>query len=95
MITVKNLFDPVEESDGQRLWIESHGLTTDLQEWCRVDAVASQFGPPPKLAAWYDDHPQGYDHFRGKYHAALASCCSSGRNRLSDSAAWYFPRKYS
>jgi uncharacterized protein YeaO (DUF488 family) len=73
MIIVKNLFDPVEPSDGQRLWIESHGLTNDLQEWCKIDAVASQFGPPPKLAHWYDDHPQAYDHFRGKYHEALAS----------------------
>ena len=37
MIKVKHLLEAVEESDGQRLWVEPIGLTKDLREWCQVD----------------------------------------------------------
>ncbi|HEY0007906.1 MAG TPA: DUF488 family protein [Tepidisphaeraceae bacterium] len=72
MISVKNLFDAVETTDGQRIWVESHGLTSDLQEWCKIDALACHFGPSPRLTEWFEEHPDGYEHFRGNYHAMLA-----------------------
>jgi uncharacterized protein YeaO (DUF488 family) len=72
MIKVKNLFDSVEPDDGQRLWVEPFGLTTDLREWCQVEHVLSHLGPTPQLAEWYEEHPDGYEYFRGLYHTELA-----------------------
>ena len=73
MIKIKNLFDKVEkEDDGQRLSIEPIGLTLDLREWCAVDHVLTELGPPLELWEWFEKHPDGYDYFRGKYHEHLS-----------------------
>lgn len=73
MIKVKHLLDTFEEDDGQRLWVEPLGLTQDLREWCRVDHLLSHLGPPRELADWFEEHPDGYEHFRGAYHELLES----------------------
>ena len=72
MINIKHFMETVEEQDGKRLWIEPHGLTLDLTEWCQVDYVLSHLGPPKKLWAWFAAHPDGYEYFRGKYHEYLS-----------------------
>jgi uncharacterized protein YeaO (DUF488 family) len=71
MIKVKHLLEAVEETDGQRLWVEPIGLTKDLREWCRVDHVLPHLGPP--MSAWkvLADHPDAYEFFRAKYHDQL------------------------
>ena len=71
MIKVKHLLEAVEESDGQRLWVEPIGLTKDLREWCHVDHVLPHLGPP--MGAWkvLEEHPDAYDFFRAKYHEHL------------------------
>ncbi len=71
MIKIKHLLDSVEKDDGQRLWVEPIGLTKDLQEWCNVDHVLTHLGPPKKIWKWFEEHPSGYEYFRGKYHEAL------------------------
>lgn len=71
MIKVKHLLDPVEPDDGKRIWIESHGLTRDLREWCKVDHMLCHLGPSRLIARWFREHPDGYEHFRGNYHQAL------------------------
>ena len=73
MFTVKHLMDPAAETDGQRLYVEAGGLTKDLTDWCHVDHVVCHLGPPRELSIWFEDHPQGYEYFRGKYHEALAN----------------------
>jgi uncharacterized protein YeaO (DUF488 family) len=72
MIKVKHVLDAVETDDGQRLWVEPIGITKDLREWCQVGHVLSHLGPPMVLWAWYEQHPDGYEFFRGKYHEYLA-----------------------
>ena len=72
MIKVKHLMDAVEQDDGQRLWVEATGLARDLREWCKVDHVLSHLGPASQLSNWFEEHPDGYDHFRARYHEALA-----------------------
>ena len=72
MIKVKHLMDPVEGDDGQRLWVESVGLTKDLRGWCKIDHVLPHLGPSAELAEWFEEHPDGYEHFRGRYHEDLA-----------------------
>jgi uncharacterized protein YeaO (DUF488 family) len=72
MIKIKHLMDAAEPDDGDRLWIEPHGLTKDLCEWCRVNHLVPHLGPPVKLWEWFSDHPDGYDFFRARYHEALA-----------------------
>jgi uncharacterized protein YeaO (DUF488 family) len=71
MIKVKHLMDPVEEDDGQRMWVESNGLTKDLREWCHVDHILPHLGPPADLADWFEQHPDGFDYFRAQYHTRL------------------------
>ena len=71
MIKVKHLMDAVESDDGQRLWVESVGLTKDLREWCQVQHVLPHLGPTPANATWFAEHADGYEHFRGQYHEAL------------------------
>jgi uncharacterized protein YeaO (DUF488 family) len=73
MIQVKHLLEKAGQEDGQRLWIEPIGLTLDLQEWCHVDHLLCHLGPPRKLWDWYENHPDGYDYFRAKYHEALSA----------------------
>src|SRR5947207_11290676 len=73
MIKIKHLFDAVERDDGQRSWIEPIGLTKDLRQWCGIDQVASQFGPPRELWEWFEDHHDAYEYFRGRYHEELAT----------------------
>lgn len=73
MIKVKNIFDAVEEDDGVRLWVELVGLTKDLREWCAVEHLMPHLAPDAKLAAWFEEHPDGYDYFRGAYHTALSA----------------------
>ena len=71
MIKVKHLMDAVEPDDGQRLWVESVGLTKDLRTWCEVHHVLPHLGPAADLTDWFEQHPDGYEHFRGQYHEAL------------------------
>jgi uncharacterized protein YeaO (DUF488 family) len=73
MFNVKHLMDPSEGLDGERLFVETGGLTKDLIDWCSVDHVLSHLGPPRELAEWFEAHPQGYEFFRGRYHDALAA----------------------
>jgi uncharacterized protein YeaO (DUF488 family) len=72
MIKVKSLFDAVEADDGARLWVEPIGLTRDLAEWCQVDHLLSNVAPPKKLSSWFEEHPDSYDDFRGRYHDHLS-----------------------
>jgi uncharacterized protein YeaO (DUF488 family) len=73
MVKIKHLMDAVEPQDGQRLWIEPVGLTRDLREWCCVHHVLSHLGPPPDLCEWFEQHPDGYEYFRGRYHEFLSA----------------------
>ncbi|HEY8668993.1 MAG TPA: DUF488 family protein [Tepidisphaeraceae bacterium] len=70
MIKVKHFLDTVEPDDGQRLWVEPIGVTRELREWCQLE-VLSHFGPPRQLWEWFEEHPDGYEYFRGKYHEHL------------------------
>ncbi len=71
MIKIKHFLDAIEEDDGQRIWVESHGLTKDLREWCEVDHVLPHLGPSVKLNDWFEKHPDAYDYFAEKYHRVL------------------------
>ena len=72
MIKIKHLLDTVEPDDGQRISVEPINLTRDLREWCKVDHVLCHLGPPKALWEWFEEHPDGYDYFRGKYHQDLS-----------------------
>ena len=72
MFKIKHFLDTPEADDGQRIWVESIGLTLDLREMCKVDHVLSHLGPPGELAKWFEEHTQAYEYFRGRYHEALA-----------------------
>jgi len=72
MIKIKHLLDAVESDDGQRLWVEPIGVTADLRQWCSIDHVLSHIGPPIKLWLWFQEHPDGYEYFRAKYHEFLS-----------------------
>ena len=72
MIKIKHFCDAVEKDDGQRIWIEPIGCAKDLRQWCFIDHVLCHLGPPIQLWAWFEQHPSGYDFFRGKYHDWLA-----------------------
>jgi uncharacterized protein YeaO (DUF488 family) len=72
MIKVKHLMDALEADDGLRISVEPVGLTLDLIQWCRVDHVLTHLGPARRLWDWFDEHPDGWDYFRAKYHEHLA-----------------------
>ena len=72
MIRIKHFLDGVEPDDGQRVWIEPIGCCKNLAEWCAIDHVLSNIGPPKKLWNWFQNHPDGYDRFRGEYHDFLS-----------------------
>jgi uncharacterized protein YeaO (DUF488 family) len=74
MIKVKHFLDPVEKDDGLRMWVEPMGLTRDLRQWCAVDHVMPHLGPPKDAWDWFDEHPDGYEVFRGQYHESLSHC---------------------
>jgi len=73
MIQIKHLLDNVEPADGRRIWVEPIGLTRDLVQWQQVSQTLTHVAPPRSLAAWFEEHPQGYEFFRGKYHEWLAA----------------------
>jgi len=72
MIKIKHLLDTVEADDGERLWVEPIGLTNDLPSWCSVTHVLTNLGPPIMLWRWFQEHPEGYEYFRAKYHDHLS-----------------------
>jgi uncharacterized protein YeaO (DUF488 family) len=72
MIKIKHFLDKPESDDGRRIWVEPMGLTADLREWCSVDHMLSHVGPPRGLWEWFEEHPDGYGYFRGKYHEWLS-----------------------
>jgi len=72
MIKIKHLMDAVEGDDGRRLWIEPIRLTRDLGEWCQVSQSCTHLGPPKALCAWFEEHPEGWEYFRGRYHQILS-----------------------
>jgi uncharacterized protein YeaO (DUF488 family) len=74
MIKAKHLLDAVEAEDGFRIWMEPIGLTRDLCEWCDVTFRWPHLGPPMELWDWFQEHPDGYEYFRGAYHEYLAQC---------------------
>ncbi len=71
MIKIKHFLDDTETDDGQRIWVEPIALTRDLREWCKVSHVLPHLGPPRELWNWFDEHPDGYEYFRGRYHECL------------------------
>ncbi|MDP9172331.1 MAG: DUF488 family protein [Planctomycetota bacterium] len=71
MIKIKHFLENTESDDGQRIWVEPLGLTTDLRQWCKVDNVLSHVAPPAGLREWFDAHPQAYELFRARYHQWL------------------------
>ena len=73
MFMVKHLMDPAASDDGERLFVEAGGLTKDLAAWCEVKHVLCHLGPPRELVKWFEEHPDGYEYFRGRYHEALAN----------------------
>jgi len=73
MLKVKHFLDQVEEDDGYRMWVEPFGLTRDLQEMCRVTYCMNHLAPPMDLWEWFEQHPNGYEYFREKYHEYLDS----------------------
>jgi uncharacterized protein YeaO (DUF488 family) len=72
MIKAKHFLDRIEADDGPRLWVESIGLTQDLQEWQSIDHVIPHLGPPRGIWTWFAVHPDGYVDFRGRYHEWLS-----------------------
>ena len=72
MIKIKHLLDSPEADDGARLWVEPIGLTKDLREWCAVNHMVSNLGPPVTVWRWFQGHPEGYEYFRAKYHQHLS-----------------------
>lgn len=74
MIKVKHLMDSVEPDDGQRIWVEPIGLTQDMREWCSVNEVLPQVGPPIALWRLLESKPEdAWEYFRGRYHEHLAA----------------------
>jgi uncharacterized protein YeaO (DUF488 family) len=71
MIKIKHLMEGVEGDDGQRIWVEPIGLCKDLGEWCEVEHELCHVAPPTALWEWHQDHPDGYDYFRARYHEWL------------------------
>jgi uncharacterized protein YeaO (DUF488 family) len=71
MILIRHLMDGIEADGGDRLWVEPIGLTSDLQQWCSVDQLISDLAPDRALWDWFQEHPDGYEYFRGKYHESL------------------------
>ena len=71
MIKIKHFMDAVEGDDGTRIWVEPIGLTRDLCEMCGVTIVFPHLGPPRDLWQWFEQHPGGYEYFRGRYHEYL------------------------
>ena len=81
MIWTKHFMEPVSDDDGIRLWVEPIGVTRDLRQWCRIDAVLRELAPPPALAARLEGHPEQYERFRRRYarhlrHSALRPALS-------------------
>lgn len=73
MIKAKHLLERIEADDGPRLWVESIGLTKDLQQWCSVDHVLPHLGPPRDASDCFAAHPDDYETFRGRYHEWLSN----------------------
>jgi len=71
MIRIKNLFEAPEATDNLRLWVGPVGLTRDLATWCRVDGWLREGSPSPELSEWFEEHPGGWQYFRGKHHEQL------------------------
>ena len=61
MITIKHFMDSVEKGDGNRIWVEPIGLTTDLKTWCQVNHTLCHVAPPRELWDWFAEHPDGYE----------------------------------
>src|SRR5688500_17226847 len=72
MIKVKHMMDKAEPADGQRIFIESVNLCKDMQDGCSVHHAMPQLGPPAGLSEWFDQHPDGYEFFRARYHECLS-----------------------
>lgn len=71
MLQIKSLFDKPEPQDGLRLWVGPIGLTKDLAQWCNVDRWLKEGSPTAVLGQWFEEHPQGWDYFRGMHHEEL------------------------
>ena len=71
MIKIKHFLDAREDDDGERMWVEPIGLVKELRELCAIDHVLPHLGPPKDVWEWFEEHPDGYEHFRGRYHGHL------------------------
>jgi uncharacterized protein YeaO (DUF488 family) len=71
MINVKHFMDPIEPTDGNRIWVEPIGVTKDLIEWCQITHTLCNIAPPQVLCDWLELHPDGYDYFQAQYHELL------------------------
>lgn len=72
MIRIKHFMDALDAEERERIWVEPINLTRDLREWCSIHHVLPHLGPPVKLWKWFEEHPDGYGEFRGRYHEHLS-----------------------
>ncbi|HZZ44309.1 MAG TPA: DUF488 family protein [Tepidisphaeraceae bacterium] len=73
MFKVKHFLEPLESDDGHRFWVEPFGVTRDLRDMCHIDQIMDHVAPPKALWEWFENHPQGYEYFRARYHSSLES----------------------
>jgi len=71
-IRIKRIYDPVSESDGERVLVDRlwpHGFTPE--DAC-IDGWVRELAPSTELRRWFGNEPKRFAEFQRRYMAELA-----------------------
>jgi uncharacterized protein YeaO (DUF488 family) len=73
MITVKRVYDPPSEEDGERILVDRlwpRGVTKDA---ARLSSWLKELGPTSELRKWFSHDPSRWEEFQRRYVRELQS----------------------
>lgn len=72
-ITVKRVYEPVEEGDGYRVLVDRVWPRGLARERIRIDAWLKEAAPSDALRRWFGHDPNKWERFKERYHEELAA----------------------
>jgi uncharacterized protein YeaO (DUF488 family) len=71
MVTIKRVYDPVADGDGERILVDRLWPRGVTKEAARISSWMKELGPTTELRKWFDHDPSRWEEFQRRYAGEL------------------------
>lgn len=72
MIQLKRIYDPAEDSDGQRILVDRIWPRGVTKERAQITVWMKDIAPSPSLRTWFGHRPERFNEFKARYETELS-----------------------